>query len=49
MLGTHGRGFWILDDIDPLRQRTPDIYDAALKLVNWNAEGAHDPSFDILH
>jgi hypothetical protein len=23
--GTHGRGFWILDDITPLRQITPDI------------------------
>jgi photosystem II stability/assembly factor-like uncharacterized protein len=24
VLGTHGRGFWILDDIGPLRQVTPD-------------------------
>ncbi len=23
--GTHGRGFWILDDITPLRQITPDV------------------------
>ncbi len=23
--GTHGRGFWILDDITPLRQLTPEI------------------------
>jgi len=23
--GTHGRGFWILDDISPLRQFTPDV------------------------
>ncbi len=23
--GTHGRGFWILDDISPLRQITPDV------------------------
>ncbi|MEQ8303367.1 MAG: glycosyl hydrolase [Cyclobacteriaceae bacterium] len=23
VLGTHGRGFWILDDINPLRQMTP--------------------------
>src|SRR6185295_18889380 len=23
--GTHGRGFWILDDIMPLRQITPDV------------------------
>jgi hypothetical protein len=32
VLGTHGRGFWILDDIDPLRQMTPDVYDAPLKV-----------------
>jgi len=25
VLGTHGRGFWILDDIQPLRQLTPDV------------------------
>jgi photosystem II stability/assembly factor-like uncharacterized protein len=25
VLGTHGRGFWILDDIQPLRQLTPDL------------------------
>ncbi len=25
VLGTHGRGFWILDDIAPLRQITPDL------------------------
>ena len=25
VLGTHGRGFWILDDIGPLRQLTPDL------------------------
>ncbi len=25
VLGTHGRGFWILDDIHPLRQLTPDL------------------------
>lgn len=25
VLGTHGRGFWILDDIGPLRQLTPDV------------------------
>ncbi|MFQ5789926.1 MAG: glycosyl hydrolase, partial [Acidobacteriota bacterium] len=32
VLGTHGRGFWILDDIDPLRQMTPEVYEAALTL-----------------
>ncbi|WP_419212396.1 VPS10 domain-containing protein [Maribacter sp. X9] len=25
VLGTHGRGFWILDDIQPLRQFTPEM------------------------
>ena len=25
VLGTHGRGFWILDDIQPLRQLTPAL------------------------
>jgi hypothetical protein len=25
VLGTHGRGFWILDDIGPMRQLTPDL------------------------
>lgn len=23
VLGTHGRGFWVLDDVDPLRELTP--------------------------
>ena len=30
VLGTHGRGFWILDDIEPLRQLAPDTYDRTL-------------------
>lgn len=30
--GTHGRGFWILDDIMPLRQITPDIARAPMYL-----------------
>src|SRR5262249_20311445 len=29
MAGRQGRGFWILDDISPLRQITPDIARAA--------------------
>jgi hypothetical protein len=41
---THGRGFWILDDITPLRQITPIVADAAAFLfrpqtairVRWN-------------
>ena len=42
--GTHGRGFWILDDITPLRQLTADVASAAAFLfkpetairVRWN-------------
>jgi photosystem II stability/assembly factor-like uncharacterized protein len=30
VLGTHGRGFWILDDIEPLRDLTPAVYTKAL-------------------
>lgn len=29
VIGTHGRGFWILDDITPLRQLTADVTRAA--------------------
>jgi photosystem II stability/assembly factor-like uncharacterized protein len=32
VVATHGRGFWILDDITPLRQITPDISRAAAYL-----------------
>ncbi len=32
IVGTHGRGFWILDDISPLRQITPDIANVDLFL-----------------
>jgi photosystem II stability/assembly factor-like uncharacterized protein len=32
VLGTHGRGFWILDDIDPFRQMTPETVNSALTL-----------------
>ena len=32
VVGTHGRGFWILDDISPLRQLTPDIAAAGAHL-----------------
>jgi photosystem II stability/assembly factor-like uncharacterized protein len=30
--GTHGRGFWILDDVTPLRQLEPQALDAAAHL-----------------
>jgi photosystem II stability/assembly factor-like uncharacterized protein len=32
VLGTHGRGFWILDDIGPLREVTPDLLAAEAHL-----------------
>ncbi len=44
VVGTHGRSFWILDDISPLRQLTPEITTAETRLfkpqrayrVRWN-------------
>ncbi len=43
VVGTHGRGFWILDDITPLRQLRPDGLDGDTLLkpqvatrVEWN-------------
>jgi photosystem II stability/assembly factor-like uncharacterized protein len=39
VVGTHGRGFWILDDITPLRQITASVVDAPAYLfrppVGW--------------
>ncbi len=32
VIGTHGRSFWIMDDIDPLRQLTDDIAGARVHL-----------------
>jgi photosystem II stability/assembly factor-like uncharacterized protein len=32
VVGTHGRGFWILDDITPLRQWTPAVTESAAHL-----------------
>ena len=32
VLGTHGRGFWILDDIQPLREWSPEIASAPVHL-----------------
>lgn len=33
VLGTHGRGFWILDDITPLRQLTPAVVESDAVLL----------------
>jgi photosystem II stability/assembly factor-like uncharacterized protein len=33
VVGTHGRGFWILDDITPLREWRPDVRDAEATLL----------------
>lgn len=32
VVGTHGRGFWILDDIEPLREASPRVLARALHL-----------------
>ena len=32
VIGTHGRGFWVLDNISPLRQATPSVLSAAAHL-----------------
>ncbi len=32
VLGTHGRGFWILDDINPLREATPETMQKPIHL-----------------
>jgi photosystem II stability/assembly factor-like uncharacterized protein len=34
ILGTHGRSIWILDDLTPLQQLTPQMLDADLKLFD---------------
>ncbi len=34
VIGTHGRSFWILDNIAPLRQMTPDLTDSDLTLFS---------------
>lgn len=32
VIGTHGRSFWVLDNITPLRQMTPDLTASSVKL-----------------
>ena len=34
VLGTHGRGFWILDDIGPLRQMKADYFDKEFSRIS---------------
>jgi hypothetical protein len=34
VLGTHGRGFWILDDIEPLRALSQEVYEAPLTVFD---------------
>ena len=34
VVGTHGRGFWILDDITPLQQLTPEVLESNVHLFN---------------
>ncbi len=47
VLGTHGRGFWILDDIQPLRQLTPELMklDAILFQPGDAIRGVYDAVF----
>src|SRR5437867_997576 len=43
ILATHGRSFWMLDDIEPLRQLTPDAASKAVQLFSppatWRIAG----------
>ncbi|HJT18651.1 MAG TPA: glycosyl hydrolase [Thermoanaerobaculia bacterium] len=43
ILATHGRGFWMLDDIEPLRQLTPEVATQSVHLFEpaptWRMEG----------
>ncbi|HYM62044.1 MAG TPA: glycosyl hydrolase [Thermoanaerobaculia bacterium] len=43
ILATHGRGFWMLDDIEPLRQLAPETASKAVHLftpaMTWRMEG----------
>ena len=34
VIGTHGRGFWVLDNFEPLRQATPNMTAQAVELFN---------------
>ena len=34
IIGTHGRGIWILDDISPLQEMTREVFDSSLHLFN---------------
>jgi len=47
VLGTHGRGFWILDDIQPLRQLTPELMKQEVILFQPGdaIRGVYDASF----
>lgn len=47
VLGTHGRGFWILDDIQPLRQLTPELMkqDVILFQPGDATRGVYDATF----
>lgn len=47
VLGTHGRGFWILDDIQPLRQLTPEVMKQEVILFQPGdaTRGVYDATF----
>lgn len=46
VLGTHGRGFWILDDINPLRQLTPSV--AAQPVILYQPSDAIRGAYDAV-
>ena len=43
VLGTHGRGFWILDDITPLQQLTPEILESDVHLFDLRSTYRFQP------
>jgi hypothetical protein len=43
VVATHGRGFWIMDDVTPLRQITPEVTTAAAHLFDITPVQRHLP------
>ena len=43
VVGTHGRGFWILDDITPLQQLTPEILESDVHLFGLRSTYRFQP------
>lgn len=55
ILGTHGRSVWILDDITPLQQLTPQVLESDLKMFDirpayeWRMQGGGGGGFGNGH